>query len=189
MDSTFFGQYTGVYFYSTVFQGDMAMVGLIGLFVVFKLQRLIDLQHSCEDRIFSRLDSYVPDHIHRTHELFSKPIPLHKTILEHIKQESKLGAAEYENAEFLLNNAELSHLHTVSEGTFKVKDAIERAMMPAIRWNAAAILLSLILLPFANAINRASHETFPLETICIVAMIAINIWALKKVWDLVRACL
>jgi hypothetical protein len=190
MDSTFFGPNTGIYFYSTIFQGDMALVGLIGLFVVFKLQRLIDLQHSCEDRILSRLDSLVETGaITHRHELFGTPIPMHKRVLEHIRNESKPGAPDYEDADSILDNAELNHLHAVIEGTFKVKDAIERAVMPAIRWSGIVIVLSLVLMPLANETHRLSPTTLSLEALSFVIMIVLNIWALKKVWDLVRACL
>ncbi|MDD5087921.1 MAG: hypothetical protein PHI18_03865 [bacterium] len=36
----FFGENTGLYFYSAVFQGNMALLGLLGVIVVFKLQHL-----------------------------------------------------------------------------------------------------------------------------------------------------
>lgn len=40
MDCTFFGESTGLYFYSAVFQGNMALLGLLAVFYAFFYQQL-----------------------------------------------------------------------------------------------------------------------------------------------------
>jgi hypothetical protein len=34
------GEYTGLYFYSSVFQGNMALLALVGVFAIYKLQQI-----------------------------------------------------------------------------------------------------------------------------------------------------
>lgn len=53
----FFGDSTGLYFYSAVFQGNMALLGLLGVIAVFKLQNLASREDRLEDTLWSRLES------------------------------------------------------------------------------------------------------------------------------------
>jgi len=52
-------EYVGLYFYSTMFQGNMALLALLGVFVVFKRQELLNELQGKDFAIFSFFQNYL----------------------------------------------------------------------------------------------------------------------------------
>jgi len=59
MDSTFFSESTGLYLYSALFQGNVALLGVLAVFVVFKSQEISATISAIDDRLFHEYESVI----------------------------------------------------------------------------------------------------------------------------------
>ena len=170
---------TGLYFYSAVFQGNMALLALVGVFVVFKLQILAGSLQQKDSEIVQLI-----------REIFlsqgSRPIP------EEIRSGFRSMETLQQTIQALLDNKIYNpdHLYVVqalySNSSFKYlfteREPIvdkQRRLVRRTRVPFSLILLviivSLILLPFAELM----HLTCPgVELIVVLSVIVLNIIAL-----------
>jgi hypothetical protein len=197
MDS-FFSDSTALYFYSAVFQGNMALIALAGIFAVYALQQNSQRSRNNDDK----LQNYV--HLQMVTGFFQDLLrpwdtdaeQLFRRILFYqtdgkitdgsvttydgkVLDETHPDINEYYKAvekikEF--RNSSL-YLNIISERSL-VKN-ISKSIITDLRipflWTASVILLSLIWLPFANELHRHIQllEAIPMVILIILDVIAL----------------
>ena len=170
-------EYVGMYFYSAVLQGNMALLALLGVFVVFKRQELtIDLQGK-DNAIVSYVQNYL--------DMFS-PISKHVAInypnvegipteLLNMSNDEKVHGTTRTQAKDLYDDSNFKARYAERKELVDRRAKIVSLMAPAFIWILSIIIVSLVLLPFVHSIHA---KTPWLELLLIVATIISNIWAL-----------
>jgi hypothetical protein len=175
MDSTFFGESTGLYFYSAVFQGNMALLALVGVFVVFKLQYISWRKQALEE--------IITFYYNAAHESANVPI-VHDKPRSIEEMEQKEHELKITNPNSATRPHEISTL-LIYLDRLKPKFDERRMLISKITefiaqfyrpffWTLTVIGLSLILLIFAHAI----HNCVMLEIVFFVVTILTNIFSL-----------
>lgn len=173
-----FDNYTGLYFYSAVFQGNMALLAFTGVFVVFRLQLLSQaIQYKEAEVINFMINCYdnKPQWIHqevRSHFDDLKNIKFHiQTLLDNRDwQPSNRGTLEalQQNFTFSMSIEELKKIEN------QKKNIISKIKFP-FGSLLAVVILSLILLLATNYIHTTN---FWLEICMFILTLLLNIWAL-----------
>lgn len=170
-------EYVGLYFYSTIFQGNMALLGLLGVFVVFKRQELTSELQGKENAIVTFVQNYLDLMMHNgTHIALSyKDVPsLHKVIRD-ISEDKGYAGPFASRAKALYDDPNMLSRLAEREDLLQRRSRIFRTMIKPFVFILSVIVVSLILLPFAYSI----HNYIPnLEIYPILLLILLNIYAL-----------
>ena len=175
-----FTESTSLYFYSAVFQGNMALLALLGVFVIFKLQQI--------SALIQEKDKIILDYIQHSFQVLVQegkhlpPLPMNykdsndlKKALEDIVSSKSFNNTIRNRAENLLKEADLMKRFSEREELKELKDSIiNRTIFPFILISLI-IFLSLIFLPLSNTIHLyfGRYEIYP-----ITALICLNVFSL-----------
>lgn len=181
--------YIGLYFFSAVFQGNMALLGLLGVFVVFKRQEITYALQEKDNVIITYLHKFLEldwDHV--------KPVafqyPNIEAIPERLIEESR-NKTRGESLCYKFNK--LSEDKNFQERFKERKELVNKRskilnlMVPPFFWILSVIFASLVLLPLIYLI----HSKWPwLELVLIAVTIIGNVWALVEtkrfVWKMLK---
>jgi hypothetical protein len=170
MDSTFFGESTGLYFYSAVFQGNMALLALTGVFVVFKLQHLKSNLQGIGERwrlfINHEMEKSYPSDVSID---FVSPETFRTTL------ENKHRALSYDTfVKSILDNEGFQRIEIEWQEHQRRITAVRKSFNVALCWTVAIIFLSLALMPLAGWL----HKGFLREVAFFTATIVFNVVAI-----------
>jgi hypothetical protein len=187
--------YIGLYFFSAVFQGNMALLALLGVFMVFKQQVITTDLREQENEIIAFLQKYCEIYTSTSRPpgslLFLLPFSYKR--VEDIPNIMKEMASRKDQswltglANGLLQNDEYKYrFENLEEISRKSKNIINHLKRPFISF-LIVIILSLVLLPLIPLIHKAS---ICFEILMIVCTFIINIWVLVEttrfVWIMLK---
>ena len=169
--------YVGLYFYSAVLQANIALLALLGVFVVFKRQEIMTQLQGLESALISFVQNYLD-----YSQVSGKHIALNYSDVAHLKSvveemaNDKGGPLNVKTQAMALTSKPEFH------SRFQERQAIldkHSKVFPMLKLPFISILvvvlLSLLLLPFAQFI----HENFrPFELYIILFVVVANIFAL-----------
>jgi hypothetical protein len=170
-------EYVGLYFYSAVFQGNMALLALLGVFVVLKRQELTSELQGKDNAIVSFVQNYL--------DLFSslpKRVAINypnvdtiPSVLFNMSNDNTVNDTIRARAKVLYNDSNFNARFAERKELIDKRAKVVVLMAPAFIWILYVIIVSLVLLPFVHSIHT---KTSWLELLLIVATITSNIWAL-----------
>jgi len=169
------GDYTGLYFYSAVFQGNMALLALVGVFVVFKLQQLtsgleanrqnllhyVQLVHT-SPKIFKLVTNNI-------YNLEALPGLVEEIILK--MNAIKPNTIEHFHFKDFFKDFTFNQSVKINHILLELNKNVKRRMIFPIISTLCVILISLIFLPLANYIHSWNSLC---ERVCIVMTIYAN---------------
>jgi hypothetical protein len=172
-----FSDSTSLYFYSAVFQGNMALLAIIGVFVVFKIQQmtsnLIEKDKIILDYIQNSFKGMIQEGKHLPEiPINYKDIGTLKTALNNIVSGSKFNDSIKSRTKELLNDSELNKRFEERK-IIQVEriEVINRMKFPFIMI-LIVIIFSLIFLPLSNTVHH-SFSRFEFYPICVLIIINI----------------
>ncbi len=152
-----FGDFTGLYFYSTVVQGNMALLGLAALFAVFRLQVLYELRGETNTKVVSfvreffyeeqgRLPRWLHAHAWNADELVHA--------LKGFKGGEKSGEEDYRIAQEILADSHFTQLLVEKSFLEMFQKQVTTGLKIPLLLTVSVTAFSLVLLPFSPAIHR-----------------------------------
>jgi hypothetical protein len=178
-----FGDNTGFYFYSSVFQGNMALLALVGVFAVYKLQQL---SHSVETNGKELVD-YVRDRIgHRSLKLEVELRKSYSDVEGLIVRIATLrgmdvastGVGDLDDALVMLRANPIYQLMcTRYTELLDIEKSVRTKMKTPFYWTLGVIIGSLVLLALTHAIHK---NLACLEFVPLLLMTVANVWALNE---------
>jgi hypothetical protein len=175
----FLSDSTGLYFYSAVFQGNMALLALIGVFIVFKLQKIAnDL-----DRLNSRIIEFVAIYVDLT-SLFGKTtsLPMDQEvetlplILERLIKDKNQSILVRNQINDIKRSNKYLQFYEKRKFLNGIKSKIRQRMKIPFLWTLAVIVISLIFISLSHSLHNYNKI---LELVCMGCTILINIYALN----------
>jgi hypothetical protein len=172
--------YTSFYFYSSVFQGNMALLAFAAIFVVYKIQLLNNEIQLADQAIAERLnDWYSKGNIPMSHETSMLLIDL--DALEHVHADT----LDPKLKEFCESN--IFRTWHIRRHALRVNiSAVRRSLRQPIYWVLSVIFTSLVLLPLSSLIHT---EPWYLEWSLVLVVIVLNIISVTKVVGFMRRML
>jgi hypothetical protein len=166
MDCSFFSESTGLYFYSAVFQGNMALLALVGVFAVFRIQQLTNRKNGLMESIVRYVSDSWKAYENAYPLAFETVADLKAALNELITRApaqdiGKIGAAKKLQSDL--------HLIQIMDryDTYEIDiNRTSKKMLTAFGLTVATIALSLILLIFVRPLTLLS------EYILLISMIA-----------------
>jgi hypothetical protein len=173
---------TWLYFHSAVFQGDMALLAFVGVFVVFKLQQISsDLQAQ-----FKNLDTFVRDFMRYSD---GKPIPVSFYDIPSLKMEidqiaeSGLRGSTFarDKAKEIKRDERYPHSIQVYERTEQGRKKIIRVFWFPVTFLSLAILGSLVALPLFDTFASCYCTTIVVFIVLSSVAFAVNVFYVRFV--------
>ncbi len=174
-----FDQYTGFYFFSSLFQGNIALLAFAGVFVVYRLQILTQAINAKESEIVAIVSQAFVKHIGKVPEdVISAFQDLHN-IVKHLNDfgdkliADKIG---WQNVPKSLAADERLHLlerqrNQMEEFRKQIVGATKRPFV----WMVMIVLVALVGLPLASLIHTLG---FVIEALVIGIAVVINAYAI-----------
>jgi len=177
------GDSTALYFYSAVFQGNMALVALTGVFVIYRLSVLSGMKRYISASIVGIVERDLGEWIKQG------TVPALYTAIESIKEElEKLGAEGKkwsEKAKDLLSDRTFTALVKEYDELTEHENQIKRRMLLPLALTLAVVIVSLILLPLARVVHDGCACA---ELMMLAGTVVLNILALAtSAWFIVVA--
>jgi hypothetical protein len=182
-----------LYFYSAVFQGNMAILALSAVFVVFYLQELSGLIAKEEDLIISYVNDYIKNQCtypHKTFSIYRKFVRAHaNNILKLLKKYSI--ETSYDNKEkfqvfikacneLIIDRTLIKYHSDLKVIIRKKKKVIEKLETP-FYWILSVLIISIFLLPLSYCIHNIRIHNIPFFVlILIIFVVYLNIRALYQ---------
>lgn len=172
--------YTSFYFYSSVFQGNMALLAFAAIFVVYKVQLLNNEIQLADQAIAERLNEwYSRENIPMSHETSMLLIDL--DALESVHMDT----LDPRLKEFCESNT--FRTWHIRRHALRVNiAAVRRSLRQPLYWILSVIFSSLVLLPLSSLIHT---EPWYLEWSLVLVVIALNVIAVMKVVRFMRRML
>ena len=176
------GSNTGLYFYSAVFQGNMALLALVGVFVVFKLQIIsgslqmkdTEIMELIKQSFLTHGGQPIPEEIRSG---FRDMQSLRMTIQSNLDDPNYRPSYRYV-VESVQANSSFKYMFAEREPIAERQRRLVHETGPPFISILVVIICSLVLLPFADFI----HETLPhIELYLILMVVTTNIVAL--IWN------
>ena len=178
----------GLYFYSAVFQGDVALLAVVGAFVVFRLQQLAAQILKAEERI----REYVSDHLkregyHLPASMLSADLKDYPTAIKTISQTGGYRGEGF-NPDFVgcvkrLDNDQFRRLFAEWQGPSSTGVHVSQA----VRWTVIAVVVSLVALPFSNLVHEhVAWIELPLFSVTIAISIIGLLATQRFILDVLR---
>jgi hypothetical protein len=163
--------YTSFYFYSSVFQGNMALLAFAAVFVVHKIQLLNSEIQMADQALAERLnDWYNRDNVPMSHETSVLLIDLDALELSHSHSlDPKLK-------EFSESNT-FRTWHLRRHALRLNISAVRKSLKEPLYWTLSIIILSMILLPLSSEIHS---ESWYLEWSLFLITVVLNVVSLTK---------
>jgi hypothetical protein len=161
--------YTSYYFYSSVFQGNMALLAFAAVFVVHKIQLLNSEIQMADQGIAERLNEwYTRDNVPMSHETSVLLIDLDALEMSHSHSVDPRLKDFSES-----NTFRTWHLrrHALRLNITAVRKSLKRPLY----WTLSVIILSMILLPLSTLIHS---EPWFIEWILVLITIVLNVISL-----------
>ncbi|MBI5060344.1 hypothetical protein HZB60_11260 [candidate division KSB1 bacterium] len=183
MDSTFFSESTGLYFYSALFQGNMALLGVLAVFLVFRLQAH---EHSVNSAL-GRMADYARDVFVSRNQA---PIPLRTTSVWELSDSIRTWAmkpktggpvegydvdAIVDTALLLQNDRQFCDLVATASGAEMLAMVILRRFTLSASLIVGVIVMSLVAMPLAVVIHEID---ICVEALCFAITILTQLVAL-----------
>jgi len=173
---------TSLYFYSAVFQGNMALLALVGVFVIFKLQQISSAIQEKDKIIIEYIQNSFRVLVQEGKHLPSIPINYKdtgdlKNVLSNIIQGNRFNEDIRNKANELLNeDADLDQRFNERDNLQNSKKSVINRIIAPFIMTFFVITLSLILLPLSNTIHTSftTYEVYP-----ILILIILNIGSLS----------
>ena len=181
--------YVGLYFFSAVFQGNMALLAIVGVFAVFKYQSLQNTLQSIE----GRLTDFVHDYI--KHFIPGEQLYLDYSTLQSLTSSLDTLAKKYPSQADVAD-----YVRHLDKLPFYSRSLVQRAQVVAMITDISksvrkpliatltVVIISLGLLPISQSIHAT--DPFILEEGIIIAVVLINLYALFQntmfVFDVLR---
>jgi hypothetical protein len=182
MDNLLNNEYIGLYFFSAVFQGNMALLALTGVFVVFRLQ-LIDQEiastfQQMKQHVLSRSSGGENEMVVRLADVHSSS-QLMKRLgeLAEMKPVTVADGPIKGLAFEIRGRNELVGLSSRSEDLQKFRERTVSAMRIPFILTATISVVSVILLPLIHYVDKTSHTT---EAALIVLTLVLQGFVLWK---------
>jgi hypothetical protein len=139
--------YTSFYFYSSVFQGNMALLAFAAVFVVYKIQLLNNEIQLADQAIAERLNDWYSHHnVPMSHETSMLLIDL--DALEHVHADT----LDPQLKEFCESNV-FRTWHLRRHALRVNISAVKRSLRQPLYWTLSVIFSSLVLLPLSSLIH------------------------------------
>lgn len=168
--------YVGLYFYSAVFQGNMALLALLGVFAIFRIQVIENRLSNLE----AQLSQFIKDYIDRL--MRGSDEHLDFTDMNKLRESVEKLPEKFDQQPYISFAISLTKLPFYINGFAERKalfdkiSTVTKHIKTPLFLTLFVIVLSLILLPLAYSINtRFIH---PVEECAILVMILINIFTL-----------
>jgi hypothetical protein len=157
-----FDQYTGLYFYSAIFQGNMALIAFAGVFAVFRIQLLAQSIQLKESEITKFLSAHYTSNSYPLPEELRSHFNNVLNIMTHINallSDPNYRPSSRGRLEHLPNNQTLqSMLRELGQLTALKQTIISNLRFPFASI-VAIILISVTLIPFASQIHSCGGVT------------------------------
>ncbi|MBN1352601.1 hypothetical protein JXJ21_24650 [candidate division KSB1 bacterium] len=149
-----FGENTGLYFFSAVFQGNMALLALIGVFIVFKIQQLNSSISQINDLIIRFVKDTLsfglqPGYYFPLKCEIINGVPDIYTALSNIKENDPL----FGKRKKLEEDNGLKKIYEESKFLNAQKAICKARSKLPILWTIATICFSIVCLPMVNTIH------------------------------------
>lgn len=182
-------EYIGLYFYSAVFQGNMALIALLGVFVVFKRQELTSEIQGRDNAIVTFCQNYLDLVLSESKHVpitYSNVDTLPNDLIEMSKNQN-LNETIRDRAKALHDHPEFTARISERKVLIEKRSGIVTLMASPFIWILSIIVASLVLLPIVHSIHT---KTPLLELLLIGTTIIINFWALvvtkRFVWKMLK---
>lgn len=171
----FFGESTGLYFYSAVFQGSVSLVGLLAIFIVFRLQ-----QFDTDIRILE------DDVSRKKHDSFSSIAKAKLFNPKGVHEEDSLQVKGIKDGLEIIADLQVGITKLAKEGRdYRIKQRAEfgkRSRRPLIV-SALPSILSALLLLFTTNINK--HFAWQIEGLFFFLTLFVLVYALITIFRFV----
>jgi hypothetical protein len=168
-----FDQYTGLYFFSALFQGDIAFLALSGVFVVYRLQIITQAMGTKETEIVELISQPFKSQINQVPEEMIAAFQDIGNLFKHLDEyENKLVAinAHWKGiATSLANDKKLQLLARQREELDRIRKLIVERTFKPFASMVAIVLVTLVGLPLATAI----HSTGAISEASVFAVVVL----------------
>jgi hypothetical protein len=182
-----YNEYVGLYFFSAVFQGNMALLALLGVFVVFKRQVITSELQGKDNAIIAMVQNYLDKalvaghHVAMSYESVAELPAILKSMSEGKGYPPNVQA----KAKPLNDDPNFKARFAERQSLIDKRKNVLNLMAPPFAWILGIIIFSLLIMPFAHSIHaKLSCVELPV----IIATVVGNIWALavakKFVWKM-----
>jgi hypothetical protein len=172
-----FNDNVGLYFFSAILQGNMALFALVGVFVVFKYQHVASELANKDAQILTFAKNYFAmiSEI-RTYRRVSLTSRVGPAIKQEIKKLADQKAANIVQARAreLLRHPEFADLFQERDGLIGKRNSLSDEIRRPFFWTTGVIIGSLI---FLAAIYPIHVNAPGLEVALVVGTVIVNIWA------------
>jgi hypothetical protein len=172
-------EYVSLYFFSAVFQGNMALLALLGVFVVFKRQELTSEIQGKDAAIVSYVQNYLDLIVSQSkHVAINYPnVEALPNIILNMSNDQTLNNTIRARCKALHEDSNFNARFTERSVLVEKRRTVASSMVEPFGWILFIIIASLALLPFVHSIHT---KTPWLELALIIATITLNIWALYR---------
>ena len=184
-----YNEYVGLYFFSALFQGNMALLALLGVFAVFKRQEITSELQGVDNAIVASVQFYldwgvVPgQHVAISYGSVAD-IP---NIIKDMSEGKGYPPNVQARAQPLHNDTNFRARFIERNALIERRRTILSKMAPAFGGILSIIIGSLLILPFVHAIHT---KTPWLELAMVAVTIISNVWALivtkRFVWQMLK---
>jgi hypothetical protein len=175
---TIFDNYTSLYFYSAVFQGNAALIAFAAVFIVFKLQLLSQSTHSNQSSIesFAR-DQYAMNSSHVPEEIRSKFVDVEGLFpeMDRLISDPKYGPSNLHVTKSLRRNSTFIALIAEHKLLLSKRDDLISDIRAPFLQLLSVIILSLLILPLSTYVHSLGIYV---EACLMIVVIVLNIVAL-----------
>lgn len=169
--------YIGLYFYSAVFQGNMALLALVGVFTVFRIQiienRLLGLEN--------QLSEFIRDYVHRFMDGEERYLDFSN--IDSLKMEVENLQFKYPKqqtfTDFAKHLLKLPYYQRGFDQLTRFREAligVRRGVTLPFVSSVGVIVLSLVMLPLSHSIHL--HSIYLIEMSLIGITVMLNLIAL-----------
>ena len=179
-------EYVGLYFYSAVFQGNMALLALVGVFLVFRLQ-VID---QSLQNVVTGIKNLIPPFIGvgNNAEQIVETIQSYDDVYDYLKKWIQCDVNNPKEKHFfttaysILRNSNLLSLILNGWMLTELRLITTKMFLSPSKWVGVVILYSLLLLPCATMLHGLSKS---IELLLIIVLVIIQVYALYGLYKFV----
>jgi hypothetical protein len=172
-----FSPTTGLYFYSAIFQGNMALLGLVGVFAVFIAQQLESQIVEVENNIRAFVDRFVDQKgLGRNYPTNWHSVSDYDMVLQNVLESPDYNEDAKRCAEELINDISHASIWAIRGLLILEHDRIIDSIKKPMIWTVIVIMLSLLLLPFADTIHQGVSTRN--ECLLFLLTVVVNTYAL-----------
>ncbi len=163
--------YASFYFYSSVFQGNMALLAFAAIFVVYKVQLLNNEIQLADIALAERLnDWYARENVPMSHETSMLLIDLDALEMAHLDTMDP-------NLKIFCESNSFRTWHIRRHALRVNISVVRKSLRQPLYWTLSVIVLSLFLLPFSSLIHG---EPWYVEWTLVFIVIVFNVISLTK---------